>query len=67
MINTMMNTEMSSNTQHPLASDHKETSPDCVGSICGIMNQKKCMVAKKWHAIIVASKFYIIQFHLFVA
>jgi hypothetical protein len=67
MINTMMNTEMSSNTQHLLASYRKEISPDHVGSICGIVNQKKCMVAKKWHVIIIASKFYIIQFLLFVA
>ncbi len=31
---------MSSNTHHPLASDGSKISPDCVGSICGIINQK---------------------------
>ncbi len=41
-----MNTEMSSNMQHPLASDHKEVSPDCVGSICRIMNQKNVWLQK---------------------
>jgi hypothetical protein len=47
MINTMMNTEMFSNMQHPLASDHQEISPDCIGSICGIMNQKNVWLQKK--------------------
>jgi hypothetical protein len=43
----MMNTEMSSNTQHhPLASDRKEISPDTVGSICGFMNQKNVWLQK---------------------
>jgi hypothetical protein len=46
MSNTMMNTEMSSNMQHPLASDRKEISPDWVGSICGIMNQKNVWLQK---------------------
>jgi hypothetical protein len=46
MINTMMNTEISSNIQHPLASNCKEISPDCVGSICGIMNQKNVWLQK---------------------
>jgi hypothetical protein len=62
-----MNTEMSSNTQQPLASDRKEISPDRVGLICGIMNQKNVWLQKKCHAIIVASEFNIIQFLLFVA
>jgi hypothetical protein len=46
MINTMMNTEMSSNMQHPLASDRKDISPDPVGSICRIMNQKNVWLQK---------------------
>jgi hypothetical protein len=46
MINTMMNTEISSNMQHLLAGDRKEISPDCVGSICGIMNQKNVWLQK---------------------
>jgi hypothetical protein len=46
MVNTMMNTEMSSKMQHPLASDHKEISPDCIGSMWGIMNQKNVWLQK---------------------
>jgi hypothetical protein len=42
----MMNTGMSSNTQHPLASDREEISPDCAGSICGNMNQKNVWLQK---------------------
>ncbi len=37
---------MFSNMQHPLASDRKEISPDCVASICGVMNQKNVWLQK---------------------
>ncbi len=41
-----MNNEITSNTQHPLASDRKKISPDCIGSICRIMNQKNVWLQK---------------------